>query len=273
MDMSATELAKAPCPAGALPVLGTSIAIYPGRWVSFDARAGHQTWPTAERFRPVSSPPHPAVSSALAIALLWLTLAGCGIHEPGVTPTTTPPRVAGTRNARALTPVTQSPDAQAGSAQPASRLNQRASDPKHLPATSSKGAERLLATRAPAAVPATREAPLSTVPPEKNPPATQVSTTVTGVVAKELVFHGSPPEIRPKRTGMKALVWLGLGFGAAALAILVRLYLIRRTTLAEFSEAGKDEVKMPRELLFKEPLNLPPEPAMADQPSSPGGGR
>lgn len=65
---------------------------------------------------------------------------------------------------------------------------------------------------------------------------------------------------------MKALVWLGLGLGAAALAVLARLYVVRRAKPVEIPDAGKEELKMPKELLFKEPLNLPPAAAVAEKP-------
>jgi hypothetical protein len=63
------------------------------------------------------------------------------------------------------------------------------------------------------------------------------------------------------------LVSLGLGLGGAALAVLARLYVIRRAKPAVLLAAGKDELKMPRELLFKEPLNLPQEPAVVPEKS------
>jgi hypothetical protein len=41
------------------------------------------------------------------------------------------------------------------------------------------------------------------------------------------------------------------------LAVVAWFYAIRRAKSANLAGAGKDELKMPPELLFKEPLNLP----------------
>ena len=59
------------------------------------------------------------------------------------------------------------------------------------------------------------------------------------------------------RSGIKWWVWLGLGLVGAALAVVAWFYAIRRAKSANLAGAGKDELKMPPELLFKEPLNLP----------------
>ena len=68
---------------------------------------------------------------------------------------------------------------------------------------------------------------------------------------------------------MKVLMWLGLGLGlgGAALAVLARFYPIRRAKPAGPAEAKKDELKMPSELLLKEPLNLPQETVLAEKPA------
>ena len=89
---------------------------------------------------------------------------------------------------------------------------------------------------------------------------------VTNTPVPSLVLRGPPPQTSPRRAGMKMLLWLGLALGVAAVAVLVRLYLIRRAKPADLAAVGKDELKMPPELLFKEPLNLPPEP-VADEKS------
>ena len=49
------------------------------------------------------------------------------------------------------------------------------------------------------------------------------------------------------------------------MAVLARLYLVRRVKPAELAAAGKEELKMPEELLFKEPMNLPQEPVLAEK--------
>jgi hypothetical protein len=56
-----------------------------------------------------------------------------------------------------------------------------------------------------------------------------------------------------------------LGLGGAALAVLARFYAIRRAKSPDLSAARKDELKMPPELLLKEPMNLPQEAVMAEE--------
>jgi hypothetical protein len=63
------------------------------------------------------------------------------------------------------------------------------------------------------------------------------------------------------------LMWLGLAFLGAALAIVGRIWVIRRAKPTDATEVKKDELKMPSELLFKEPLNLPQEAVAAETPS------
>jgi hypothetical protein len=41
---------------------------------------------------------------------------------------------------------------------------------------------------------------------------------------------------------------------------------IRRAKSADLPNTGKDDLKMPPELLFKEPLNLPQEIVLAEEP-------
>lgn len=80
---------------------------------------------------------------------------------------------------------------------------------------------------------------------------------MTGAPVKALVVHGSAPKAqRPQRSVMKALGWIGSVLGAAVLALLVRLQLIRRSELLQLP-AGNAALKMPRELGFKEPLDAP----------------
>jgi hypothetical protein len=54
------------------------------------------------------------------------------------------------------------------------------------------------------------------------------------------------------------VLWLGLGLGGAAVVVLGLLYATRRSAGSPGrSDAAKDELKLPSELLMKEPLNLP----------------
>jgi hypothetical protein len=51
------------------------------------------------------------------------------------------------------------------------------------------------------------------------------------------------------------------------LAVLARIYAIRRAKPAGPAQVKHDELKMPPELLMKEPLNLPPETVLAEKPA------
>jgi hypothetical protein len=84
------------------------------------------------------------------------------------------------------------------------------------------------------------------------------SGTVTGAPLKELIIKGTPPDVRPRGAGMKVVMWLGLGLVGAAAVVLGRLVAIRGSAKSPGpADAAKDELKMPSEILMKEPLNLP----------------
>jgi hypothetical protein len=265
MDMSANALLKALDHAGAMPAFGKGIFVYPGRWAPSDARLGCRDWSLAGMFLPASAPPHPAVSNAVLIAVLSLSLAGCSVLQPGTTAGTTPPPQAGTKGAHELASAAKQPEAPSKPAQPVPQHSQRISEPRPLPATASKGAEKLMTPSAPAPVLASERTTLPAEPSSPKPPATEDSGTVTGTPVQALVFKGPPPQLRPRRAGMKALLWLGVGLGGAALAVLARFYVIRRAKPEVLANAGKDELKMPPELLFKEPMNLPQEVPVAEE--------
>ena len=101
----------------------------------------------------------------------------------------------------------------------------------------------------------------------KQSPNAEASVTVTSAPVQSLIIRGSPPQAQSSWTGLKMLVALGLGLGVAALAVLGRLYMVRRAKPTELAATGKEELKMPRELLMKEPLNLPPEPMAVPEKS------
>jgi hypothetical protein len=49
-------------------------------------------------------------------------------------------------------------------------------------------------------------------------------------------------------------------------AVVARLYLIRRVKGTEGPAPGKEELKMPRGMSFKEPIHAPEAPALAEKP-------
>jgi hypothetical protein len=90
---------------------------------------------------------------------------------------------------------------------------------------------------------------------------------VADAPVEALVFRGPPPQARSSRTGIKVWVWCGLAFGGIALAVAGRIWVARRAKPAEAADAKQDELKMPSELFFKEPMVLPQETVIAEKPS------
>ena len=207
----------------------------------------------------------PAFLTALSLAL-----AGCSVLQPGTTARLIPPSRAGTEGAHEQAPVTVQPEAPSKPAQPVPQPTpatiSEIRETKPPPATVSKGAEKLVAPNTPLVVRARERTPPPAEPSAPKAPTAEVSGTVTDAPVQALVFRGPPPQAPSSRTGMKVLVWFGLAFGGAALAVVGRVWLVRRAKPAGPADAKKDELKMPPELLFKEPLNLPQEVVMAEKP-------
>jgi hypothetical protein len=83
---------------------------------------------------------------------------------------------------------------------------------------------------------------------------------------QELIIRGPPHETPQPRPVMKAMKWLGLGLGIAALAFVARLCLVRRAAPLTISASNSEELRMPRELGFKESVIAPHEPLATDNP-------
>jgi len=129
-----------------------------------------------------------------------------------------------------------------------------------------KGAEKLVAPKQPFLVRAREKSPAL---PESAPPNTQSvegAGAVTDAPVEALIVRGPPPQPPPpRRLVLKALLGLGLGLLGAAVAVAARLYLIRRAKGTEGPAPVKDELKMPREMGFKDPINAPEAPALAGE--------
>jgi hypothetical protein len=82
----------------------------------------------------------------------------------------------------------------------------------------------------------------------------------------ELVLKGPPHQAPQPRVGIKALAGLGLGLVGMALAVLVRLLIMRQAKPLGGAGSSKDELKMPSELDFKESVMAPQEPAATGKP-------
>ena len=219
------------------------------------SRLARSEWPKPATCRRSGSG-RAAVPKAILLALS-LSLAGCAVSRPTTTTRLIPPARAETEVAHELPSATKQPEPPSTPAQPAPQPAQRVSETRPPPATASKSAEKPATPSTPAVVRASVRTALPIVPSVPRTPITVVSGTVTDAPVQALVFSGPPPEARALRSGIKWWVWLGLGLVGAALAVVAWFYAIRRAKSANLAGAGKDELKMPPELLFKEPLNLP----------------
>ncbi len=275
--MRATALSKALNHAGAMPALGKSISVHAGLRMPYHTQSGRRKLSPAARPLLVSGSPRAAVSNTVLLAALSLFLAGCGGLPSGTTAKTTLVAPADTRTAHDLAPTTKQPETPSTPAQPVSQNIQPIRETKPPSATATKGAERLVATTtkgpekvvaasAPAPARASERTPLAAQQPDSKPPVTQDSGALASLPIKELVIKGPPHEAPQPRAVTKALAWLVLALGGAALAVLARLLLIRRAKPPGVSAAHKDDLKMPPELLFKESVMAPEEPAAAEKP-------
>jgi hypothetical protein len=140
------------------------------------------------------------------------------------------------------------------------------SQPQHLAeakrppaATTSKGAEQLVAPGAPA-LPRSEEA--VSRPTEANPvvsPSTRVVAPMSSGAVRELVFKGPPRARQPQGAGRTGWLWLGLALGAAIVGLGTPVFLKRRHKSPKLSKSNKEELVMPKEFLLKEPAPLPKE--------------
>ncbi len=258
LDMSANELLKSLAGAGAKSASGKSGSVHPGRWRHCDAQSRLGNRSLAGRFLPIPGPPGTVIYSTALIAALLLSSAGCDVLQPGTTAGTSQPLRTDNRGAQALASPAKQSGTPSSPAQPVPQPAPGVSQPKPPPVVAAKGAEKLAAPNAPAPVSVSQRSPSPAAQPSKTP-VTQNSGSVTGAPVAALFFKGPPPQVRPQWGGLKVLLWFGLGLVAAALAVVARLYFIRRAKPAELSVPDKEELKMPPELLMKEPVGLPEE--------------
>ena len=222
---------------------------------------------------PAFGSPRAGIAGAILIAVS-LFLTGCDTSRPVSTTRLISPARVTAESAQEPAPTLKEPEAPTKPAQPAPQPVQHISETKPppalivsqaspAPATGSKGAEKLVALITPVPVRASEKP--AAEPSIPKAPITEVSGTVTDAPIQALILKGPPPEARTLRPGIKALMWLGLGLVVAALAVVARLYMIRRAKPADFPKAAKEELKPAEGLLFKEPLNLPQAPVLAEK--------
>jgi hypothetical protein len=276
-DMSANALLKALNDAGVMPARGTGFSVPLALRVPRRTRLVRRKLSLAARPLPASGFARMPVFNTGLIAALALFLVGCAGLQSGNTAKTILLAPADTRTTLDAPTATKKPEAPSSVAPPALQNSPRISETKPQSATAAKGAERLvasttklseklLAASAPALVRASERTTLPAQPADPKPQVTQDSGAVTGASVKELIIKGPPHQAPQPRAGMKALVWLGLGLGCAALAVVTRILIIRRPNPSSASPASKDELKMPSELLFKESVMAPEEPVAAEKP-------
>jgi hypothetical protein len=192
------------------------------------------------------------------LAALSLSLAGCSVSQPGARGRSTPLPQAEARNAAQLTSPAQMPEAHPNPYAPAPQHAQEGAQPKAAPATSTKGAQRLAAPNQPLLVRAREK---TTPLPEPSASRTQAvgsAGSVTDAPVQALIVRGPPPQApRPRWAAFKVLMWLGLGLAGAVLAVVARLCLVRRASLAALPSSSDEALRMPRELGFKEPIKAP----------------
>lgn len=229
--------------------------------------------------RPFAGAPSARASSTALLVALSLSVVGCASSQRRAPQKTAPPPHAGTRPAEQLASATKPQVAPAKPAQPVPVSNSRVSEAKPptklptkpLPATAGKEAERpparlpaptagngaksLLALDSSLAVRAREKTTLPAKPSTPKAPTAENAGSVSSAPVEALVVHGAASKARPpQRSVMKALAWIGSVLGAAVLALVVRLQLIRRSELRQLP-VGDGALKMPRELGFKEPLD------------------
>ena len=277
MDMSANEPLKALNHVDARSALGKRISTHLGLRAPFNTQLGRRNCCLAGRPPPLSGSASAAVSSAFLIGTLLLFLAGCAHLEPEPPAKTRLISPADTGTAHELSLPTKPPEAPSKPAPPVPQPAQRSSETKprlvqHIsetkppPATASKGAEKLIVPNAPVLVHAREKTTLPAEPPVPKAPIAEVSNSVTSAPVQALILRGPPPEARHRLAGIKVLMGLGLVLGVAAVAIPARLYIVRRAKPAAPSNAKKEELEMPKELLFKEPVSLSQEAVATEKP-------
>jgi hypothetical protein len=209
--------------------------------------------------------PFTTISDALLIAALSLWVVGCAVVEPDTTARSTPAPPAVTNSVPAVASAPQQAEAPAKPGSPAPQPPQRISEPKPAPALASKGAEKLAAPAAPALARTREKPPVKVEPAQPKVPIVADSGAITDAPVRELIFKGPPPKPRTGLSAKKLLVWIGLGLGVGALAIVARHYLIRRSEPIKVADDKKEDLMPAEGLLYKESVSLPLEAVVAEK--------
>jgi hypothetical protein len=201
------------------------------------------------------------------LTALCLSVAGCSVPQPAATARTTPLPHADPKAAGQPAAPPQPAEAPPKTPAPAPQHVQRLAQPVPPPAVPAKGAEKLVAPKQPLLVRARERTPAPPEPSVSNANVAEISGTTTNAPVEALIVRGPPHQAPPPRwTVLKVLLWLGLGLAGAGVVVAARLYLIRRAKGTEDPAPVKEELKMPRGMGFKEPINAPQAPALAEEP-------
>jgi hypothetical protein len=289
-DTGLAGLSEALNHAGTLPAPGRSIPVHVGGRIHFHSQSGRWKFSLAAREVPAFGWPRAAVCNTLFIPVLALFLAGCSVLKPATTLKTTPLASVDTQSAPDPAPAAKPPESAFKPEQPLPQKPSPSTETPTPPATTSRGAEKLVAPtmvapekrpeRAPPSV-AGSVAPAATKPEkqaaaakpvparasEKTPPTTPLpdpkppfapdSASVTSAPVQDLILKGPPRQPPRTRTVAKTLKWLGLGLGVAILALVGRFFLVHRTEAPLPFAANEEALRMPRELGFKESVAEP----------------
>ena len=124
-------------------------------------------------------------------------------------------------------------------------------------ATATNGAKSFLVSSVPVPVRAREKVPVKAEAFRPDAPIVASSGAITDAPVRELIIKGTALEPHARFSIKKLMMWVGLGFGVAALAVVTRLCLIRRATPITLPDARKDDLITAPGLLLKESVTLP----------------
>jgi hypothetical protein len=212
------------------------------------------------KIKVVRWPTNPGPYAAVLVLLISLSLTGCKLigwtdatqEKPASPSGTTAPRSVTPAPAPASPP--QSPSRPAPPGQP----TQLAEAKRPSAATSSKGAEKLVAPTAPA-LPRSEETVSHSTESKAVVARGQQAVSLPSGGVKELIVKGPRRVLRPERARPATRLWLGLALVALLVGFGASVLLKRQRKLSKASKSGKEELVLPKEFLVKEPAPLPRE--------------
>lgn len=207
-----------------------------------------------------------AVNASCLGALSFL-LCGCSVLQPAPEVKATPPPPVQPTRGPDVAAASKPPAAPTKPPPPAPQPAKPPSQTRPLPATASRGAEKLAAPSPPAVARPSEPVATPRQPAAPQPLITTDPDSPSNIPVNALIVRGPPRQPHSRHAGLQALLWLALGLSVAASVVLARLYIIRRAKPAELPPANKEvELEMPPELIMREPINLPQAAIAAEEP-------